>query len=163
MGSSERATLDVLIDGRAIDCIDPGEVRRALLGTAASPFAEIWLSVNGGPAMALLKSGERALCLFVRRHGDPGFTSRKLPRENQLTGELTFHAGRSERAQGAPAKFPAAWTVPLFVALRAADEFLRTGEMPPQIPWHDDSPREKPARRSAKPAPSAKRDRKRST
>ena len=163
MGSTEPATLDVLIDGRAIDCGDAGEVRRALLGTAAQPFAEIWLSVNGGPALALLKSGERVLCLFVRKHGDPGFTSRKLAQERNLSGELTFRAGHGERTRAEPARFPAAWTVPLFVALRAADEFLRTGEMPPQIPWHDDSPREKPARRSAKPAPSAKRDRKRST
>ncbi len=129
MGSTKPAALDVLIDGRAIESEDPREVRRALLATASAAFAEIWLSVNGGPAMALLKSGDRALCLFVRHHGDPGFTSRRPARERKggPDGELEFRLGKNERS-----RFPASWTVPMFVALRAADEFLRTGERPPQ-------------------------------
>jgi hypothetical protein len=138
VASTRPAALDVLIDGRAIETDDPREVRRALLATAAAPFAEIWLSVNGGAAMALLKSGERALCLFVRHHGDSGFTSRSPPREKiSEGGDVEFRLGKSDN--GEKTKFPRDWTVPLFVALRAADEFLRTGEKPPQILWHDDA------------------------
>jgi hypothetical protein len=166
VASTRPAALDILIDGRAIETGDPREVRRALLATAAAPFAEIWLSVNGGAAMALLKSGERALCLFVRHHGDSGFTSRSPPREPVAEGEVEFRLGKSDK--GERTKFPRGWTVPLFVALRAADEFLRTGERPPQILWHDDQePQDPPPPASTsarKPRASAKSaPRKRST
>lgn len=161
----------MLIDGRAVDTADPREVRRALLSTAGARFAEIWLSVNGGCSMALLKSDDRALCLFVRHHGDPGFTSRRPRRENEhedprrigrasprraarKPAEIEFHVGRGDSV-----RFPAEWTVPLFVALRAADEFLRTGEMPPQIPWHDDAK----APPASKTPSSTRKPRKRST
>jgi len=155
VGSTKPAALDVLIDGRAIESEDPREVRRALLATASATFAEIWLSVNGGPAMALLKSGDRALCLFVRRHGDPGFTSRRPAREKKSgpDGELEFRLGKSGRS-----RFPVSWTVPMFVALRAADEFLRTGERPPQISWHADAP--PAATRPARTTPAGKPPRK---
>ncbi len=166
MASTKPAALDILIDGRAIETDDPREVRRALLSAAAAPFAEIWLSVNGGPAMALLKSGERALCLFVRHHGDPGFTSRCPAREkNSLAGDLEFRLGKREK--GEKTRFPREWTVPLFVALRAADEFLRTGEKPPQLLWHEDKdkpggpgdPNPPPARKRRAPRKSAPRKR----
>ena len=155
VGNARPASLDVLIDGRAIESQDPRDVRHALLATAARPFSEIWLSVNGGPAMALLKSGERVLCLFVRHHGDPGFTSRRPLREKKsaASDELEFRVGKSGGAERS--RFPENWTVPLFVALRAADEFLRTGERPPQIVWHDDAPT--PASPAHKPAPAARK------
>jgi hypothetical protein len=119
-----------------VESSDPRELRLALLSCAAVEFAEVWLSVNGGASMALLKSGERALCFFVRHHGDSGFTSRRPASEAKrgTRAELEFRIGRGESC-----RFPEEWTVPLFVALRAADEFLRTGERPPQIPWHDDA------------------------
>ena len=124
--------LDLQIDGRYVDSDDPRRIRAALLTVAREEFAEVWVTVNGGPGFALLKSGERALCLFVRTLDDPGFTSRQGLRERRR-GALPF-----KLADGTSNTFPAAWTVPFFVALRAADEFLRTGEMPAMVRWHQD-------------------------
>lgn len=124
--------LDLQIDGRYVESDDPRRIRAALLRVAQEEFAEVWLTVNGGPGFALLKSRERALCLFVRTLDDAGFTSRQGLRERRR-GELPFRL-----ADGTSSTFPAAWTVPFFVALRAADEFLRTGEMPAMVRWHAD-------------------------
>ena len=126
------AALDLQIDGRYVESDDPGLLRAALLRVAREEFAEVWLTVDGGPGFALLKSGERALCLFVRTIEDAGFTSRQCARERRR-GELPF-----KLADGQHSTFPAAWTVPFFVALRAADEFLRTGQKPAMVRWHED-------------------------
>ena len=128
-----RAALDLQIDGRYVETSDRGRLRAALLSTARQEFAEVWLTVGGGPGFALLKSRERALCLFVRAIGDPGFASRQCPGERRR-GELEFRlaGGRVER-------YPASWTVPFFLALRSADHFLRTGERPPFLRWYGDA------------------------
>lgn len=126
------AALDLQIDGRYVESDDPKRLRAALLRVAQGEFAEVWLTFSGGPGFALLKSRERALCLFVRNLDDPGFTSRQAPRERRR-GELPFLL-----AGGRQDTFPAAWTVPFFLALRAADEFLKTGEQPRMIRWHQD-------------------------
>ena len=124
--------LDLQIDGRYIESDDPRRIRAALLRVVREEFAEVWLTVNGGPGFALLKSGGRALCLFVRTLDDPGFTSRQGLRERRR-GELPF-----KLADGTSNTFPAAWTVPFFVALRAADEVLRTGSRPAMVRWQQD-------------------------
>ena len=124
--------LDLQIDGRYVESDDPRRIRAALLRVVREEFAEVWLTVNGGPGFALLKSGGRALCLFVRTLDDPGFTSRQGLRERRR-GELPF-----KLADGTSNTFPAAWTVPFFVALRAADEFLRTGSRPAMVRWQQD-------------------------
>ena len=126
------AALDLQIDGRYVESDDPQRLRAALLHVAQEEFAEVWLTFDGGPGLALLKSRDRALCLFVRTIDDAGFTSRQAARERRR-GELPFLL-----AGGRQDLFPAAWTVPFFLALRAADEFLRTGEQPRMIRWHQD-------------------------
>ena len=127
-----KAALDLQIDGRYVETDDPSRLRGALLRIARTPFAEAWLTVDRGPGFALLKSGDRALCLFVRSIGDSGFTSRQCKRERRR-GDLEFHL-----AGGKVDHYPASWTVPFFLALRAADEFLRTGERPAFLRWHQD-------------------------
>jgi Immunity protein Imm1 len=126
------AALDLQIDGRYVETDDLGALRAALVSISREEFAEVWLTVEDGPGFALLKSGPRALCLFVRELGDPGFTSRQFPRERRR-GLLDFHL-----ASGQVDQYPASWTVPFFVALRAADHFLRSGERPPFLRWHSD-------------------------
>ena len=53
------------------------------------------------PALTI-KSGDRAICLFVRHHGDPGFTSRRPLREKKtaLEGELEFSIFTRDRDLG---------------------------------------------------------------
>ena len=127
-----KAALDLQIDGRYVESDDPGRLRSALVRIAREEFAEVWLTVDGGPGFALLKSGDRALCLFVRSIGDAGFTSRQC-RGERRRGELEFRL-----TGGKVDHYPASWSVPFFRALRAADQFLRTGERPGFLRWHED-------------------------
>jgi hypothetical protein len=123
---------DLEIDGRPVALGDPRQQRLALVRTARDERSEVWLTIPGGPAFALYKCGERALCLYLRDPDDPGFSSRQC-RGERRRGHLSVHLSNGERSG-----YPASWTVPFFVALRAADQFLRTGERPAFIRWHDD-------------------------
>lgn len=101
--------------------------RLAELCTKTDP-AELWLSQEDGPFFCLLKSGDRALLMFLRQAGDPGMTSRAASPD--LPGTLLFAL-----SNGQVDEYPTAWTVSFDVARQAAEHFYLYREPPPFVTW----------------------------
>ena len=53
-------------------------------------FAELWLQRDTGQSLGVLINGNRALLLYGRSEGDPGFSSRASPEESESEERVAF-------------------------------------------------------------------------
>lgn len=97
-------------------------------------FCEVWLSLEDEASICALVNGQRALLMFLRDEGDPGFSSRNLDAVADDHRLVEFYLSNGQRD-----RYPYSYTVPLDLALRALEFVLVHGDKPPWIHWHDDS------------------------
>jgi hypothetical protein len=121
----------VSVDGQVTRVESPRDLD-AVLSAGARPPQEIWLTSPRGASMCLLRSGDRALLMYLRTAGDTGFTSRS---DTPTAGPPTTRFGL---ANGQVDEYPSAWTVSTSRAIEALEYFLRTEDRPPFIAWNDD-------------------------
>jgi hypothetical protein len=101
---------------------------------AAQPDdAELWVERESARMCVLLSSG-RALLLFMRHSGDPGFSSR-----NPAFDPQTKSVHRFRLSNGQVDEYPVAWTYSSDDAFRALQEFAASGRVPDDMAWHNDS------------------------
>ena len=93
-----------------------------------APYVELWLERDDRRLLCMLKSGERALLLFMEEPGAVGRTSRSD--DGVLPSTLSFRLDNGQIDE-----YPAAWTIPVNVALEALRYFCDTGELAPFVRW----------------------------
>jgi hypothetical protein len=126
-----RAPLGLIIHGREVGPAPIDYLAESLARLAPEDQAEVWLSEEDGPSLCVLKSGGRALLMFLRRAGDPGMTSRSELTESGGTLSFTLSNGQVD-------EYPVAWTVPFDRARQAAEYFWFHRGPAPFVVWHDD-------------------------
>jgi hypothetical protein len=94
-----------------------------------SPKFELWLSVEGGPSICMLRNGEHAWLMYLRFEGDSGFVSQ---------GELSTQGGASyELANGQVDEYPLAWCIDVKQCYKAlAYFFANGGAQTDWVSWH---------------------------
>src|SRR4029453_14880055 len=97
-------------------------------------FAEIWLQRDTGQWLGVLINSSRAMLVYGRFEGDPGFSSRTSPEESESEELVEFVLSNGQHDD-----YPAFWTVSTEVALRAIVYLFTNGQPAPWITWHDDS------------------------
>lgn len=95
---------------------------------------EIWVDGPHGQSLCALINGDVGWLMYLRESGDCGFSSRNPD-----------YDGPSERAikymlsNGQVDEYPASWSYPVEVVIRALEDFRANGLPPPFIAWHNDS------------------------
>lgn len=109
------------------------DLRALIARTAGEARQELWLESPESSSICLLRSGDRALLLYLPAPGEVGFTSRSPEpiADAREAVEFTLANGQVDR-------YPAAWTVSAERAREALEEFWRTSEMPRCIRWNDE-------------------------
>lgn len=97
-------------------------------------FAEIWLQHETGQWLGVLINRNRAMLIYGRFEGDPGFSSRSSPEENESEELVEFILSNGQRDE-----YRASWTVSTELALRGIVYLFTHGQPVPWITWHDDS------------------------
>ncbi len=94
-----------------------------------SPNFEIWLSVEAGPSICMLRNGKHAWLMYLRFSGDSGFVSQ---------GELGAQGVESyEFANGQIDEYPLAWCIDVEECYKAlAYFFVNEGAQPVWVSWH---------------------------
>lgn len=91
---------------------------------------EIWVSVEGGPSMCMLRNGENTWLMYLRFVGDSGFVSRGNP--NKLGS--AFYVLSNDQVD----EYPLAWCIDIeqcYIAL--AYFFVNNGPMPNWVSWRE--------------------------
>ena len=120
------------IDGRELGDLPIELLRERIADVRPVDRSEVWLNDSAGPALCILKSGTRALLMYLRCEGDVGLTSRS--RGDHDDGDLEFTL-----ANGQVDLYPSEWTVAFEDAARAAEHFWLEAKPAPFVSWHDDS------------------------
>jgi len=102
-----------------------------LANTVGATFAEVWLQHDDGHTLGMLKSDNRALLLFLENPGAVGRTSRS--KDDMPRSPIPF-----QLTNGQMDEYPAAWTIPVAIAVDALRHFCDTGEPAPFIDWSND-------------------------
>lgn len=91
---------------------------------------EIWVSVEGGPSMCMLRNGENAWLMYLRFAGDSGFVSRGD--QNKL-GSASYLLSNDQVDE-----YPLAWCIDIEQCYKAlAYFFVNNGTMPNWVSWHE--------------------------
>lgn len=94
---------------------------------------EVWVETDAGRVCALV-SGERAWMMWLRAGDDAGLSSRDPSYAGPPEAVLPFVLGNGQLDH-----HPASWTLPVARVASALEYFARTGGMPSDLTWHDDS------------------------
>ncbi len=97
-------------------------------------FLELWVETKGGAAMSALVSGHFGWLMYLRREGDPGFSSRNPDYAGRAGDVIQYRLDN-----GQVDAYPASWALAAGEVKNAMQHFLRTREPAPWIVWHNDS------------------------
>jgi len=94
-----------------------------------TPKFELWLSIEGGPSVCMLRNGKHAWLMYLRFEGDSGFVSR---------GESSAQGGVSYKlANGQIDEYPLAWCIDVEQCYKVlAYFFVNEGAQPDWVSWH---------------------------
>jgi hypothetical protein len=108
-----------------------GELREILGSTRDAAAQELWLAHAEGPCLCMLRSGGRALLMFLRGEEDTGLLG--IPRGGpRAAGTVEFTLANGQRDE-----HPAAQTVSAEEGVAAIEHFFMTGELTPALDWTD--------------------------
>jgi hypothetical protein len=110
------------------------ELERHFERVQGAHYAEIWLQRDSGQSLGVLINRNRAVLVYGRFEGDPGFSSRTSLEESEAEERVEFIL-----SNGQCADYPASWTVSTEAALRAIVYLFTHGQPAPWITWHDDT------------------------
>lgn len=105
------------------------------LGEALNDFDEhqqfeLWVNVENGPSLCMLRNGENAFLMYLRFSGDQGFFSLGNPAAKGTVGYTL--------ANGQLDEYPASWSVEKEQCYKAvAYVYVNEGLKPEWITWHE--------------------------
>jgi hypothetical protein len=127
-------TLDLSINGHTARIATVADLRHAIAPFAGEAFREVWINVEGGPALCALFNGVSGWLMYLRQSGDAGFSSRNPDYEGKADVILEYRLSNGQRDV-----YPASWALPEVLVIKALEHFVKRQERPPFVQWHDDS------------------------
>lgn len=92
--------------------------------------AELWVNVGDGRAMCALLAAGKAMLMYLRSTGDTGLVS-----VNPHFAGPPEAVVRYTLSNGQVDEHPAAWAISRETALRALEDFSKTGDLPSFVHW----------------------------
>ena len=99
-----------------------------------SKYDEIWIETDDGQSMCALINGDLGWLMYLREHGDAGFSSRNPRYDGPPDAMLDYFL-----SNGQCDEYPLAYALPIKEIRRALEYFKREQKAPPFITWHNDS------------------------
>jgi hypothetical protein len=124
-------TMTLSLDGQdfAIDSVE--QLAQRLDGVPAREWLELWINVEDGPSLCMLKGESAAFLMFLRYPGDDGFVSGG---DAGAIGVAEFRLGN-----GQVDEYPRAWCIDVELCCEAVVQFFVSGgERPGLIAWRRD-------------------------
>lgn len=104
------------------------------MSTDEAQFDERWINLPDGQAMCALIHGEVGWLMYLRGHGDAGFSSRDPAYGGPPAAQIEYRLNNGQRDF-----YPASWALPVFEVRRALAYFEQEHFPPPFVTWHNDS------------------------
>jgi hypothetical protein len=95
---------------------------------------EIWVETPDGQSMCALINGDMGWIMYLRYHGDAGFSSRNRAYQGDESATIDYVL-----SNGQGDRYPAAWALPIATVEQALDYFRQNGKPAPFVAWHNDS------------------------
>jgi hypothetical protein len=91
---------------------------------------ELWLSVENGPSICMLRNGENSWLMYLRFSGDSGFVSQA---KESKPGSASYLL-----SNGQVDEYPLAWCINVEQCYKAlAYFFVNEGARPDWVSWHE--------------------------
>jgi hypothetical protein len=95
---------------------------------------ELWVGAPPDQSLCGLISGDVGWLMYLREHGDAGFSSRNPRYSGAPDALIDFYLGNGQHD-----RYPAAWVLPVAEVQRALEHFLTHAEAASWLTWHNDS------------------------
>ncbi|ANH70390.1 hypothetical protein ABE85_09080 [Mitsuaria sp. 7] len=119
------------LNGQDLDVDAIEQLTQQLDGVPTREWLELWINVEDGPSLCMLKGGRAAFLMFLRFPGDDGFVSGG---DAGAEGTAQFRLGN-----GQVDEYPRAWCIDVDLCCKAvAQFFVNGGERPDLIAWRRD-------------------------
>ena len=99
---------------------------------SSSRYKEIWLQHSSGTSICALINGDIGWLMYLPEDGGAGFSSRNPNETDTVEIEFLLNNGQEDL-------YPKNWTYPLSILKEGLFSFLKTGQRPTQLEWHNDS------------------------
>lgn len=109
------------------------EMDRVLVNAARCSPCDLWLRIDDGPSICLLRQGDYSWLMYLRDWEDAGFVSIG---NFDAPGKAEFTL-----SNGQVDEYPVAWCIPLEQALRAVSQFWHDrGKRSDEVEWWETEP-----------------------
>ena len=120
--------IEITINGDQQQVASIEQLEAALVRTEQHSQFELWVLVQNGPRMAMLRNGMHAWLMYLRFNGDAGFVSQGDPTKTGATS-YTLSNGQTD-------EYPLSWSIDLERCYRAIMYFfVNEGAKPEWITW----------------------------
>ena len=125
-------TMTLSLNGQDSDVDSIERLTQQLDGVPMQEWLELWMNVEDGPSLCMLKGGSVAFLTFLRYPGDEGFVSGG---DAGVRGVAEFRL-----SNGQVDEYPRAWCIDVDLCCKAVMQFfVNGGERPDLIAWRRDS------------------------
>jgi Immunity protein Imm1 len=97
-------------------------------------YREVWVDASDGQALCALINGDVGWLMYLRRKGDPGFSSRNPEYAGPGNATIDYILSNGQRDE-----YPASWALPILEVERALEYFRDHNRPAPFVTWHNDS------------------------
>lgn len=95
-------------------------------------FKEIWIDGSDEQSICALINGNIGWLMYLRFDGDAGYSSRNPLETSDENIEFCLSNGQCD-------EYPKKWTYPLSILKEALFNFIKNGQLPNQVEWHENS------------------------
>jgi hypothetical protein len=93
---------------------------------------EIWVTSPNGSSICALINGDIGWLMYLRFHGDIGFSTRNPIESSDEEIEYILSNGQAD-------SYPKKWAYPIEIIKEALVNFIESGQKPTEVKWNDDS------------------------
>jgi hypothetical protein len=120
------------INGKTDEISSKAMLLERMAKSAHLQFREVWLNVNGGPALCALLNKNIGWLMYLREAGDAGFSSRNPAYPGSDSDVVQY-----QLSNGQVDEYPASWALSEAEILDALTYFFAHRSRPTSMVWHD--------------------------
>lgn len=122
--------VSIILNNQPIQATSIEELGLALNSIDRTQVFELWVSIENGPSLCMLRNCENAWLMYLRFRGDSGFTSIGNPSE-EGTAHYTLSNGQVD-------EYPLAWCIDVEQCYKTVAYFyVNNGGKPGWVQWQE--------------------------